>query len=127
MTTYKITKGVDIPLTGKPEKSIREILSHSILKIHPSSIKGIKPKLKVKEGEQVQTGSTLFFDKVLPGVNFVSPGTGTVKSIKFGSRRVIEEICIEISVNPEEFYETKKYSESEIEYLNKSQITKKPK
>ena len=86
MANFKLKKGIDIPLTGSPVMDVKTIDKVSILKIHPVDIKGIKPKVLVKEGESVKTGSTLFYDKVLDGVNFVSPGTGTVQSIKLGDR-----------------------------------------
>ena len=68
------------------------------------------------------TGSTLFYDKVLDGVNFVSPGTGTVQSIKLGDRRVVEEICIDTSGKDEEFEQSKSFSSEEILTLDKSKL-----
>ena len=38
-----LKKGVDIPLIGKPDKKIVQMDKQSVLKIHPVSIKGIKP------------------------------------------------------------------------------------
>ena len=122
MADFNLKKGVDIPLLGKPDKSIKSIENQSVLKLHPVTIKGIKPKLVVKEGDQVKTGSPLFYDKVLSGVNFVSPGSGVVQSIKLGERRVLEEVCIDVSGKPEEFEESKTYTESEISKIDKSEL-----
>ncbi|MAJ45417.1 MAG: NADH:ubiquinone reductase (Na(+)-transporting) subunit A [Candidatus Marinimicrobia bacterium] len=124
MTSFKLKEGINIPLLGKPKKTIKSIDVESILKIHPNTIKGIKPKLSVKEGEHVKIGSMLFHDKVLGDVNFVSPGAGVVQSIKLGERRVIEEICIDISGKNQEFKESKTYSESEILNIDKLSLKK---
>ena len=43
MTDFKIKKGVDIPLIGKPKKNITNISESTNIKIHPNKIKGIKP------------------------------------------------------------------------------------
>ena len=123
MTNFNLTKGVDIPLLGKPNKVIKLIENHSLLKIHPVSIKGIKPKIMVKEGDKVKTGSILFYDKILDGVNFVSPGTGVVQYIKLGNRRVVEEICIDVSSKTDDYIESKTYSESEISRIDKIKLT----
>jgi len=122
MAYYKIQKGINIPLAGAPEKSIIDLTGQSKLKIHPNRIKGIKPKLLVKEGDLVNTGSILFFDKVIGDVKFVSPITGKIKSIKLGERRVIEEICIESSTKFNEFLKSPIYTSTELNKLNKSKI-----
>ena len=122
MANFKLKKGIDIPLTGSPVMDVKTIDKVSILKIHPVDIKGIKPKVLVNEGESVKTGSTLFYDKVLDGVNFVSPGTGTVQSIKLGDRRVVEEICIDTSGKDEEFEQSESFSSEEILSLDKSKL-----
>ena len=122
MANFNIKKGVDIPLKGAPEKIIKSIENQSLLKIHPVTIKGIKPKLVVKEGDHVKIGTNLFYDKVLSGVNFVSPGSGLIQSIKLGERRVVEEICIDISGKADEFEESTSYSEYEIENIDKSEL-----
>ena len=53
---------------------------------------GVKPKLLVEEGDEVKTGSPLFFNKLRPVVKWASPGTGKIKKIEYGPRRVIKKI-----------------------------------
>ena len=50
----------------------------------------------VSEGDRVQIGSPLFFDKTKPEVKWASPANGTVQTIQFGARHVIEKIEIKI-------------------------------
>lgn len=122
MADFKLKKGVDIPLVGKPEKNITNISESAYVKIHPNRIKGIKPKLLIKEGDFVNTGSPLFFDKLNPSVMFISPCTGTINSINFGPRRVIEQITIQTQFSEEIFEQNKVYSESEINSANKDDL-----
>ncbi len=65
--------------------------------VTPSKIPFIKPKLLVKEGDLVDIGSPLFFDKRDEKIQFLSPGGGVIQEIKFGKRRVIDEIIIKLS------------------------------
>ena len=63
---------------------------------------GIKPKLLVKEGDNVKTNSPVFFDKNNPLIMFTAPHGGKVKKINFGERRRLEAVEIEIDENAEE-------------------------
>ena len=83
--SYKINKGYNLILDGGPERIIDNIETDKII-IHPSSIKGIKTKLLVNEGDNVKIGTPLFFDKKNSDVMFVSSGSGKVSKITcFGS------------------------------------------
>ena len=92
MATVNLRKGHNIKITGVPSKSIVNLPCPSSVKIIPDNFKGIKPKLLVKEGDQVKIGTKLFFDKINPNLFFCSNVGGKVKSIKLGDRRKIEEI-----------------------------------
>ena len=94
MKTFKIKKGHNLKIDGVPNNDIVNIKDPLVVLCHPNSIKNIKPKLLVKEGDYVKVGSPLFYDKLNKFALFVSTCSGIVKSIQFGPRRVIE--CIEI-------------------------------
>ena len=42
---------------------------------------GLKPQLRVAEGDTVKLGDVLFADKAHPEIVYTSPGAGVVKSI----------------------------------------------
>ena len=63
MKRFKITKGHNLKLDGQPSDEIIIIKDPSIISFHPNSIKGIKTKLLVKEGDSVKIGTPLFYDK----------------------------------------------------------------
>ena len=62
MNSFKITKGHNLKLSGIPSENLIDVKSPSSIFFHPSSIKNIKTKLLVKEGDSVKVGSPLFCD-----------------------------------------------------------------
>ena len=60
----------------------------------------VRPKLLVKEGERVQTGTPVFCDKRDRTIRFVSPGTGRIRKIVYGRRRRLREVVI--ALEPED-------------------------
>lgn len=94
MKIHNVKRGFNIPLKGKPEKSIEESPQPSVFGIIPDEFPGIKPKLAVDEGSPVQKGQVLFHDKDRPELSFVSPVAGTVANIAYGPRRKIESISV---------------------------------
>ena len=59
----KIKRGMDIPLEGKPSTHIHAISSSTTFAIKPTDFKGLIPKLRNKQGEEVSVGDCLFTDK----------------------------------------------------------------
>ncbi len=96
MNHLNIKKGHNILLKGVPKDDTITTLSSEKVSISPNSFRGIKPKLMVKEGDKVNAGSPLFFDKLKPDVRWASPASGVINSIEYGARRVIEKIEINI-------------------------------
>ena len=93
--TFKIRKGLDIRLKGLCEKSLDDANIPALYAIKPIDFSGIVPKLKLKEGEKVKAGETVFFDKSNPEVCFVSPVSGVISKIVRGDKRKLLEIIIE--------------------------------
>ena len=94
MTTHAIRKGFDIPMAGKPENRLEQAAEPPQVGVETSDFPGIKPKLLVAEGDRVQTGQPLFFDKNDRDVQFVSPATGVVSAVELGPRRFLERVVI---------------------------------
>ena len=91
-----IKKGHDIRIAGIPSKDVVSIPGSDTVAISPKTFRGVKPKRMVSEGDRVQIGSPLFFDKTKPEVKWASPANGIVQTIQFGARHVIEKIEIKI-------------------------------
>ncbi|GAO28153.1 Na(+)-translocating NADH-quinone reductase subunit A [Geofilum rubicundum JCM 15548] len=91
----KIKKGLDIPLAGKAETVFGQTQLPGLFAVKPIDFHGITPKVVVKEGEAVKIGTVLFYDKYHPEVKFVSPVSGTLKTVNRGERRRILEVIVE--------------------------------
>lgn len=90
----KIKKGLDIPLAGSAEKTVKSVESSNYA-IKPTDFTGVFPKLMLKEDGKVKAGTAIFYDKYNEKVKFTSPVSGTITAINRGPKRVIEEIVIE--------------------------------
>ena len=62
----------------------------------------LKPGMLVAVGDAVKLGQPLFRDKQNPGIQFTSPGTGTVAAINRGERRVLQSVVINLDGDDEE-------------------------
>ena len=100
----KIKKGLDILLKGKAEKVLVSLGMSANYAVKPTDFEGLTPKMLVKAGHEVKTGSPLFYDKYKPEILFSSPVSGTVLEINRGERRRILEVIIKTNDKTE--YET---------------------
>ncbi len=91
----KTKRGLNIPINGRPIEIIGTSTLPKEFALIPDNYHGVTPKLLVKEGDEVKAGSPVFYEKQFPGMNFVSPVSGTIKSIIRGERRKIISIIIE--------------------------------
>jgi len=93
-TVTKIKKGLDIKMIGEAEKTIKDLVADQFA-IKPIDFIGVFPKMLVKEGDLVKTGTPIFVDKYRDNIVFTSPVSGKVKEVKRGPKRVLLEIKIE--------------------------------
>lgn len=94
MKTINVKNTYQLPISGEPSLDIKVLPKPKSVAVLPASISRIKPKLVVKEGDKVSLGSPLFFDKLQPGVPFLSPAGGTVSAIEYGDRRSVQKVVI---------------------------------
>lgn len=120
MNHIVIRKGHDIRIAGVPTQEVTSIPGSETVAISPKKFRGVKPKLLVNEGDTVQIGSPLFFDKTKPDVKWASPANGTVKTIQFGARRIIEKI--EIKVNGSESIIGQSFTSEQLASTNRTVI-----
>lgn len=90
----KIKKGLDIKLVGKADKQVKEQGLAAFYALKPTDFVGLTPKILVKEGEKVKAGTSLFFDKYKPEIQFTAPVSGTVSEVLRGERRRVLEVVI---------------------------------
>ncbi|MEK9727065.1 MAG: 4Fe-4S dicluster domain-containing protein [Candidatus Margulisiibacteriota bacterium] len=96
-TQIKLKNNFKVTFKGAPRLDVKEIKTSTSVGISPLAYKFIKAKLIVKEGEAVQQGQALFFDKKEAQVYFHSPVSGVIKKIVYGPQRRLDLITIDVS------------------------------
>lgn len=115
-----IKKGHDLRIKGSPDNQISSPITVDKVALSPNSFRSIKPKLIVNEGDTVNMGSPLFYDKLKPDVKWASPACGTVTSIEYGQRRVIKKIEIAIEEDKVDSFDV--LSDSQFNSANREAI-----
>lgn len=117
--TIKLKKGFDINLAGKADKKIREVSQPETFALKPFDFVGVsRPKLLVKEGENVKAGSPIFFERSVEDVLYTSPVSGEIVEIKRGEKRKVLEVKI-LADKEVEFEKFEKHSTSDIAGLSR--------
>lgn len=97
----RIKRGLDLPITGRPEPLLEEKPVTEVALVANDYI-GLKPAVVVETGEKVSRGQLLFTDKSRPGVRFTAPAGGVVSAINRGERHSLLSIVIKIDEAEEE-------------------------
>ena len=96
MTTHRIKRGLDLPITGAPEPVIEDGVRPAHVALIAADYVGMKPVMKVEVGTPVSIGQVLFEHKTLPGVRFTSPGAGTIAAIERGAKRALQSVVVRL-------------------------------
>jgi Na+-transporting NADH:ubiquinone oxidoreductase subunit A len=91
----KIKNGLNIPLMGDAEKILQSAPRAGYYAVKPPDFHGLTPKMLVSEGDRVQVGTPLFFDKYNEKIVFTSPVSGKFINLVRGEKRRIMEVVIE--------------------------------
>ena len=118
----KITKGLNIPLPGAPEQRVSAGHDVSSVALLGPDTNDLKPRMLVREGDRVKLGQAIYTDKSNPGVNFTSPGSGTVAAVNRGERRVLQSVVINLDGNDE--IEFARYSAEQLTDLDGEAVRK---
>jgi len=121
LANFKINKGFDVKVLGKPEPVIEEYANQNLFAVYPSEFEGIKPRLKVQAGDAVKRGDALFENKKNERMIFRSPCGGTVKAVNLGARRFPVEILIEPAA-AEESVTFQSFSRDSLKSLSREQL-----
>ncbi len=115
----KTRKGLNIPLKGKAEKIlIQSQPLGGLIALKPTDFHSFTPKSALKEGDKVQAGSAVFYNKYKPEVKVTSPVSGNLKSIVRGERRKILEFVIEPDGNQDYL----KFNTGNLAELSREQV-----
>jgi Na+-transporting NADH:ubiquinone oxidoreductase subunit A len=116
----KIKKGLDLPITGEPSQTVRDVREPGTVAILGIDYIGMKPKLAVSVGETVKLGQLLFTDKKMPLIRYTSPGSGTVVSINRGEKRRLLSVVVRLQGKDELTFHA--YAENELMTLKREKV-----
>ncbi|WP_427833991.1 Na(+)-translocating NADH-quinone reductase subunit A [Actinobacillus pleuropneumoniae] len=91
-----IKKGLDLPIAGTPAQVIHNGNTVNEVAMLGEEYVGMRPSMKVREGDVVKKGQVLFEDKKNLGVVFTAPASGTVVTINRGEKRVLQSVVIKV-------------------------------
>ncbi len=110
----KIKRGLDIPIAGAPEQRIDTAKAVKSVAILGRDYVGMKPTMEVQEGDRVKLGQTVFTDKKTDGVVYTAPGTGTVRAINRGVRRIFLSLVIDLDDDQSDQETFDSFSDAEL-------------
>ena len=117
----KIKRGLDLPIDGKPDPSIKAPINTAKVAVLGVDFPGLKPTMLVEVGDTVKKGQPLFEDKKNPGVLFTAPEAGKVIEINRGEKRAFLSLVIETDPS-QGAVEFKSYQSKDIEKLDKEAV-----
>jgi len=118
----RIKRGLDLPINGAPEQAIHDARPVRTVAVLGRDYVGMKPTMEVKEGDKVKLGQTVFTDKKTPGVVYTAPGSGVVKAINRGERRVFLSVVIELDDNDADEVTFASYPDADIASLARDKV-----
>jgi Na+-transporting NADH:ubiquinone oxidoreductase subunit A len=121
MKNIRVKKGYNPKIVGTPANAFQKSAHPDRLALLPEHLPFVKPRLKVEMGDSIALGAPLIEDKRSPEIRFLSPGGGRVVDIRFGPRRVIQEIVIQLD-DDENAVEFEQYSLEDIEKMSRAQV-----
>ena len=114
----KLKKGLDINLKGKAAAKVSPASASKVYGLVPDAFWGMKPKVVVKEGDEVKAGDALFVNKLHPEMKFVSPVAGKVLLVERGERRKVLSVQVEAAAT-QQYVD---FGKKQIDSLNAEQV-----
>jgi Na+-transporting NADH:ubiquinone oxidoreductase subunit A len=125
MEAIRIRGGHRFRIKHGPSKEKASLDAPETVGFAPRGFSGLKPKLAVKEGETVKRGQILFHDKKRPDVKFTAPAGGKISELRFGRRRVLQAIAIELDESSEEAEDFGTTDRGELAGLGSEKVVEK--
>lgn len=114
----KLKKGLDINLKGKATAKVSAASASKVYGLVPDAFWGMKPKVVVKEGDEVKAGDALFVNKLHPEMKFVSPVAGKVTLVERGDRRKVLSVQVEAAAT-QQYVD---FGKKQVNSLNAEQV-----
>jgi Na+-transporting NADH:ubiquinone oxidoreductase subunit A len=118
----RIKRGLDLPIAGAPRQEISDGPGIGSVAVLGADYPGMRPTLRVAEGDRVRRGQLLFDDKKTPGVCYTAPAAGTVRAINRGHRRFMQSVVIDIDRGSEDDERFEAYPSDVLPKLDRHRV-----
>lgn len=105
MRVHVARRGLDLPLTGKPEQVLEDGPTPDRVALLGEDYVGLRPRLFVREGDRVALGQRVLEDRIGEGIPMVAPAAGTVVAVHRGAKRAFQSLVIELEGDAERSFE----------------------
>lgn len=117
---YKITKGLDLPISGAPNQVIEAARAARSVAVIGPDYHGMKPTMAVQVGDKVKKGQLLFTDKKTEGVKYTAPASGVIAAINRGEKRMLQSVVIDVEGDEKEVFQ--KYAGTELQAIDRESV-----
>ena len=124
MKTIHISKGLNLPIEGKPEQVISDSSFVKNVALLGEDCLGVRPSLLVKEGDSVQLGQKVLANKKVPGVFYTAPASGKVSGVHLGKRNSFLSLTIALGENPDQGISFPRFEKSSLFQLDRETVEK---
>jgi len=118
---HKIKRGTNINLLGTAEQIYAQISDPETYAIKPDDFPARRLKLAVREGDEVQAGDALMYDKDHPEVKFAAPVSGEVVKVNRGDKRRI----LDVRVLADKEIRYRDFGAADIKELSRDEVKEK--
>ena len=94
MAVHKVTKGLDIPISGVPGDVVTDAPPVSRVAVLVRDFDGLKARVLVEPGDVVQLGQPVLQHREHAAIRFVAPGSGRVEAVHRGDKRALQSVVI---------------------------------
>jgi Na+-transporting NADH:ubiquinone oxidoreductase subunit A len=95
-TRFRIKRGLDIPIEGAPAQHIAAAPASRHVALLGGDYRGLKTALRVREGDRIRPGETLFTDRTREALRCTAPVGGRIVAIERGAHRKLDTLVIEV-------------------------------
>jgi Na+-transporting NADH:ubiquinone oxidoreductase subunit A len=96
MGRHVVKKGLDLPIAGRPDASVTDIVQAGKVAVLGRDFHDLRPRLQVEVGQPVERGRLLVRDARHRGVRLTSPAAGVVEAIHRGERRELKSVVVRL-------------------------------
>ena len=97
MKKIKMKGGLDVPLHGSVRNNNLDIIDPQFSAVLAEDYFGLKPKILVKEGDEIRQGEAIWEDKTNPGFVVRAVASGVIHQVNRGEKRALVSVVIKRS------------------------------